>query len=119
MDGNGKEIGAIVGALAEIILAILPRGRQMRLCNLVRPIHATIARARLLNTAEDCKRRAGTDARYAQQLPAVSRFAAHRPKKLHTLQMQILRQAKTEAVGNVKGGRSLFRMRVIGVLRET
>jgi hypothetical protein len=78
----------------------------------------SIAGARLLNAAEDGKRRAGTDAGDAQQFPAVGHLAADGPEELGAVEMQILRQAQTKELFTSKADGPFFRMCVIGILRE-
>ena len=90
----------------------------MRFGDLVGAVNAVGARARLLDAGEDSEGRTRTDAGDAQQLPAVGDFLADRTQEVHTLQVQVLGHAQTEAVGHIERRRAFLRVRVVGVLRK-
>jgi hypothetical protein len=60
----------VVCAFAEVVLAVLARGGEMRLGDLVGAIDAVGAGAGLLDAGEDGEGRAGTDAGDAQAAPS-------------------------------------------------
>src|SRR6185437_12339815 len=114
---NGEE-RAIVRAAAEIILANLARGGEVRLRNLVGPIDAVRAVSRLLHAGEYREWRAGAHAADAEQFPSVGDFAVDGMQELRAFQMHVLRNAERKRIRGIEVRWTFLRMRVVGILRE-
>ena len=116
MDGNGEEIGGVVGALAEVVFADFARGGEMRRGDLIGPVDAVGARAGLLNAGVDGEGRAGARWRMLRNSQPAVTSAAGITKQSHAIEMQVLRRAEAEGRGRVESGRTFFRVIVEGIL---
>ena len=74
LDGDVEEVGGVVCAFAEVVLANRARGGEIRLGDLVGAVDPCGAVAGLLNTGVDSEWRTGSDARNTQQFPSVGDF---------------------------------------------
>src|SRR5580692_5168079 len=102
--------------MTEVVHAILAPGRKMRFGDLVRAVDSVGTIAGLLNARKDCERRAGVDARDAEQLPSAGHTLAHRIQQGRPVQRQILRNAQAEAMRDIEIGWALLKACVEGVL---
>ena len=117
VDGDG-EVGGVVGAHAEVVFADLAGGGELRDADLVGAVDAVGACAGLLDSGIDGEGRAAADGGDAEQFPTLGDAAADGLQELGFLDLQVLRGAEGETVGDVEGGWAFLGVGVGGVLRE-